>query len=217
MNALGYVRRSKKSKRGEGDVSIVTQESAIRDYCAVKGWTVAVMIIHDGISGTKGKRFDEINNSFRDRCCSVAVVYNLDRLARDSASLIQYFRRLAAQGVEVHETTSGLVDFTRPLGKLVVAVRGAMDEFYANIVGEKTRDALQNLRSQGRRYSHIPPFGYEYIDGLMVESREEQGALATVVRCKKRGWGRYRTHKALKASGYVGRGGLSLIQKLLER
>jgi len=211
--AVAYVRRSKKSEAGV--VSLDAQCDAIYAYIMRNGWKVGGIIRHDGISGTKRGRFDEIRKMVEDTGASVLVVYNLDRLARDSAGLVDYLRDCARGGIEVHESTSGRLDFKRSLGKLVVSVRGAMDQFYAEVIGEKTTDALKFLKDAGQQYTGIPPLGYQYVDGKMVAEPEEQRALQLIVHAKSHGFGRHRTLRLLRTHGYTGRGGLSTIDRLL--
>lgn len=214
MIAVGYIRRSKKSEAGV--VSLDAQSEAINQYCDRQGYLLAAMVSHDGISGTKRGRFDAIEKSIVGTGAKVLVVYNLDRLARDNAGLLDYLRSLTARGIVLHESTSGRIDFKKSLGRLVVSVRGAMDEFYASVIGEKTSDALRYMKEQGLQYTRVPPLGWRYIEGRMIEDEEEQRALTIIAECRTAGFGRVRTLQRLRRAGYNGRGSLSTIQRLLE-
>lgn len=213
MKAIIYLRRSAKSE--VGTISLAVQEGAVRTYCAKAGMAIAAVVSHDGVSGTKRSRFKEIENAVRTNSAGALVVYHLDRLARDSAGLGEYLRRAAKAGIEIHESVSGRIDIQKALGKFVTHIRGAMDEFYAGVIGEKTKDALASLRAAGRQYSAIPPLGYRYAQGCLIEDPWEQQAVAIIKTCGVLGYGRVRTLRELRASGYKGRGSGATVQKLL--
>lgn len=213
ISAVGYVRRSAASTQGV--TSLQVQQSAIADYCESKSFDLQEVVRHDGISGTKRKRFADITSAL-DKCkASVLVVYNLDRLARDAAGLSDYIKSLTSRGVVLHEVGSGPVDTKRALGRLVTGVRGVMDEFYAGVISEKTTDALAALRSAGRRYSRLPPLGWAYIDRCLVVEPEEQRGLEIIRACRREGLGRVRTLGRLISAHYTGRQSLGVIEKVL--
>ena len=213
MKAIGYIRRSKKSE--DRTVSLAEQEQQIKAYCATKAFELAQLIRHDGVSGAKRSRFDEITKSLTENQGQVLVVYNLDRLARDASGLLNYLRLLTAQGIAVHEVGTGALDLVRSTGKLTVGVRGLMDEFFRDVISEKTIDALRYKRENGKRYTNLPPLGFVYQDGLLVEDPAEQQALIVVQACRVRGLGARRTQRELIRVGYRGRMSLGVLHKLL--
>jgi len=215
MIATGYARRSSKKDKDK-QVSIDVQHQAIARYCEAKGFSLATIVTHNGVSGTDRRRWKIINDALEETKAKVLVVYNLDRLSRDSAGLSDHLKQWTRGGIEVHETETGKVDFQKAMGRFTVTVRGAMDELYADLIGEKTRDALQSKRERGERYSNHAPLGWQWIDGRLVLQEEEQRALAVIDRCRALGLGRVRTLGRLRTVGYTGRGGLATIEKLLK-
>lgn len=215
MIAVGYVRRSSK-KEGNSQISIEVQRQAIGRYCDKQGLSLACIVTHNGISGTKRKRYEHIETALKDTKAQALVVYNLDRLSRDSAGLSDHLKQWTARGIEVHETETGILDLRKAINRFMVGVRGQMDELYADLIGEKTCDALAALRSGGQRWCHHAPFGYQWLGDTAVVCEEEQRARAIINRCGIAGLGRVRTLGRLRAEGYLGRASLSTIQKLLE-
>ena len=211
---MGYIRRSKKAE--ENTVSLDAQLSAIRRYCDNHGLTLVETITHNGISGTKRARFAEIERLVKVNEAKAIVVYNLDRLGRDTIGILNHFQFAQAAGVTIHETTTRPIDISTPVGELQTSIRAALDGFYVKVIKVKTRDALAELKKQGRRYTRCAPFGYEWSGAGMVENEEEQKALKVIEQCRGAGYGRVRTLRALQAAGYRGRGSGSTIQKLLE-
>src|SRR5262249_50421545 len=124
-------------------------------------------------------RFDAIREALSLHKAGALVVYNLDRLARDVSGLLDELKSYESRGIELHESMGGVVG-TNADARLMVGVRGAMDEHHARITGEKTKHALRSLRMKGRRYSHIPPFGYSYQGVVMVPHPGEQASLAKI-------------------------------------
>lgn len=226
MKAVGYIRRSKKSE--DNTVSLTDQHSHIRRYCENEHLELEQVLPHDGVSGGKRKRFIELKALIQKHEAGAVVFYNLDRLARDAAGLDDFLMWCAAEGIVIHETTSGVIDTKKAISKFVNRVRGAVDELYRDIIGEKTRHALDFLKSHGRRYSNSPPFGYSHRQigwnekrnkpvCELIEDAEEQRALVIINRCARNKLGRYSTYATLRAASYHGRAGLSMIQRLLKK
>src|SRR5262245_54782389 len=161
MIAVGYIRRSAKRRKDENVVSLETQRDKITKYCATLGAKLAGFVEHDGVSGTKRTRFDDISEGIRKNGANVLIIYQLDRLARDVSGLSDYLKELTRYRVEVHEATSGKIGGDAD-GRMVTQFRAVVDEAYASKIGEKTRDALGTLRENGRRFTRIPPLGYSF-------------------------------------------------------
>lgn len=213
MLTLGYIRRSKKSD--ESAVSVQQQQEKIAAYCTANNLQLADCLVHDGISGGKRQRFDVIEKQ-RIKCGAAALVfYDLDRLARDDAGMLSFIERMIEAGVQLHETSLGLVDYRTAEGIFMVQVRGAANEFQKNLTSRKTRHALAHLKSQGRRYTNLPPFGYMYQDGSLIAHPLEQVALRIIERCGAQSFGARRTRAELRRQGYSGRMSLGVLHKQL--
>lgn|SRR5574341_92020 len=216
MIAIGYARISKKGD--EKSVSIEVQKAQIGQYCDRQGFDLAHFVVHDGISGTKRARFaclDEAVKEFRPSC---VVVYHLDRLARDAAGLADYLRALTKRGIQVHEVAGlGKINTSDATGRLVTGIRGVTDQYFAELTGEKTRTALRHKKDKGEQYTAIPPLGWRYVDGLMIEDPEEQRGLLILRECFKVGLGARRAMAVLHARRYQGRQSLKCVWSALER
>lgn len=214
MLTLGYIRRSKKAE--ENTVSLEEQQSQIENYCVREGLTLISTVCHNGVSGGKRERWDDVHAAIAEHGIKALVYYHQDRMARDAAGLLDNLRILARGGVQVHEVGVGLVDITKPNTKLLTTVRAAMDEHYKEIIAEKTSHALARLKRQGKRYTHIPPLGYCYRDGSIVADPLEQVALRIIERCGAQRFGARRTRAELKRQGYSGRMSLGAVHKQLQ-
>jgi site-specific DNA recombinase len=202
--ALGYARRSKETQ--DNTVSLDEQCQRIEQHCQSQGYELTGIIKHNGVSGTKRRRFDELLKEIDRARCTVLVIYHLDRLARDNVGLATFLTALRKRNVTLFEIAgAGRIDTSKATGKLTTTVRGVFDEYYAEVIGEKTRDALRHCKEQGRRYSNIPPFGYRHVDQRLVEHPEEQRALALFREAKALGLGISKAVRFVRSTGYQGR------------
>ncbi len=215
MIAIGYARISKKGDLNS--VSINLQKNQIAYYCKRLGFDLAHIIEHDGVSGRKRKRFAIVDDAIKQYRATVVVYYVQDRMARDVA-LGDWFKTLVKRGIEVHEAAGvGKLDIKTANGRMIVNIRASVDAAYAELTGEKTAKALAHLRNNARRYTNIPPLGYVYIDGRMVEHAEEQRGLVIIRECAKVGLGARRALAVLQARNYTGRQSLKAVHTALKR
>ena len=215
MIAIGYIRRSKKAE--DNTVSLLEQERQIRLYCESKGMVLGAIVTHNGVSGAKRERWTEIRSMVEQHQARAVVTYNQDRLSRDGAGLLDNIRRLAAIGVEVHEVGVGHMNIRKPISKLTIAMRGAMDEFYRDVIREKTADALRYRKDQSQRYTRQPPFGFAFEAGRMVSDPEESRALGIIKSGALAGLGARKVIRRLQSSGYEGRQSVFVIHQLVKK
>jgi site-specific DNA recombinase len=215
MVAIGYARRSKES--GAKTVSLDEQAEQIRRYAAQQGWTLAELVIDNGISGGRRSRLTRLEEQVRAHRARVVVVYHLDRYARDVAALLDGLRAYSRRGVELHVVGRGRVEADSASGFLVTGVEGLMAEHYRRLIAEKTRDTLAHLRARGRCYSAIAPFGYEPKNGRLVEHQGEQATLALVASLRGAGASWRTVCEQLADRGIVQRNGQPWSVALLHR
>jgi DNA invertase Pin-like site-specific DNA recombinase len=77
------------------------------------------------------------------------IVWRLDRLGRNLRHLIATVTDLSARDVGFRSLTEG-IDTTTPAGRLVFHVFGALAEFEAALIRERTTAGLQAARTRGK-------------------------------------------------------------------
>ncbi len=216
MIAVGYARRSKKTD--ENTVSIVVQREQIAQYCKRQNFDLRRVLVDDGVSGRKRERFDRLDEALKEfEPCSL-VVYHLDRLARDHAGLGDFLRTLEPRGITLHEAAGGgKLDTKRAISRMINGIRGVTDQYYAEMIGERTAEALESLKQEGKRYSNIPPFGYRFYKGYLVADQEEQRGLIILRECLRAGLGARRALRVLQARQFTGRQSLGVVYGALKR
>ncbi len=65
----------------------------------------------------------------------------------------------------------------------VAAVFGQLER---ELIAERTREALARLRDEGRTYGPVP-YGFDSLDGLLVENAQEQRYLAEILAMRNGG------------------------------
>lgn len=214
--AIAYVRRSKKSD--ETTVSIEQQKAVLTRYADEHEIEIVTTVTHDGISGTKRKRFDVIEKEVQQFKPDVILVYHLDRFGRDSVGVMSYLTDLYRRGISVIEVAgAGRVKIEKAADFLSTGIRSQVDQFFAMLVSEKTRDALSHLKSVGKVYSRTPPFGYSHVNGKLVQNPNESVALGIIRDCALQDIGARRTIVELEKAGYRGRRSVGLVHKLLRQ
>ena len=173
MIVLGYIRRSKES--GARTVSLEDQRARIESYCQERRWSLAEVLADDGVSGDRRERLERLAERVKATGARAIVVYHLDRFARDLAATLDYLRRFARRGVELHVVGRGCVEADTASGFIVTAVEGLATEHYRRVISEKTRDALARLRAKGRRVSRFAPYGFR-LGRRRPVGRQREGA-----------------------------------------
>jgi DNA invertase Pin-like site-specific DNA recombinase len=206
MIAIGYTRRSKES--GERTVSLEDQRERIGDYCRQHGWRLVEVVTDDGVSGGRRERLERLAERVRATDARAIVVYHLDRFARDLAATLDYLRRFAKRGVELHVVGRGRVEADTASGFIVTAVEGLAAEHYRRVISEKTRDALARLRAKGRRTSRWAPYGHRFgPGGRLLPAPKEQATLAEITALSATGLSLRAISRALVRRGIFARNG----------
>lgn len=133
---LGYSRVSTVDQKAD------LQADALTAAGCVRVWT-------DKASGTLDRRpqLDQVLDHLR--AGDTLVVWRLDRLGRSLRHLIATVNDLATAGVGFRSLTEG-IDTTTPAGLLIFHVFGALAQFEAALISERTTAGLAAARARGR-------------------------------------------------------------------
>jgi DNA invertase Pin-like site-specific DNA recombinase len=158
--AIGYARVSTDEQAREG-VSLEVQRSRIRAYCEAKELELVDMLTDDGISGKTLERpalHELVARCERGEVGNVVVV-KLDRLTRRTRDLLALVDDLfLARKIELHSVSESL-DTSTPHGRFVLTLFGGLAQMERELIGERTRSALDYKRQQGQPTNH-PPYGF---------------------------------------------------------
>ncbi len=180
MKVIGLTRVSTDEQGKEG-VSLAAQRAKIKAYCKLYDLELVDVLEDSGQSAKSLKRPGLQTALAMLRSGEVAglVITKLDRLSRnvsDWNTLIDgYFGEKA--GKQLFSVTDS-IDTRTAGGRLVLNVLMSVAQWEREAIGERTRDALQYMISQGKRCGSIR-FGYDLApDGeTLIPNQQEQAAI----------------------------------------
>lgn len=181
MKVVGYARVST-DKQADDGVSLDMQADKIRGYCGVYNLELYEMIVDAGESAKDLKRpgIQKALEMMESRVVEGIVVYKLDRLTRsilDMGAMIEkYFkkgRRLVCVEMQIDTSTA--------TGILMLNMLMSFSQYERELIGERTRAAMQHKISRNEHAGEIP-FGKRLsLDGIhLEEDPNEQRSLAAI-------------------------------------
>jgi DNA invertase Pin-like site-specific DNA recombinase len=154
MQVVGYARVSTEDQARDG-VSIAAQQAKIEAYATVKDWGLLELIRDEGHSAKHLKRpgLERLLALVESRRVEAVIVYKLDRLTRSVADLEELMKLFERKGVALVSLQESL-DATTATGRLMMNLLASVSQWEREVIGERTRDAMQYLKAQGKRYCY---------------------------------------------------------------
>jgi site-specific DNA recombinase len=106
------------------------------------------------------------------------IVYKLDRLTGSVSDLDKLVRLFDKAGVALVSLQESL-DATTATGRLMMNLLASVSQWEREVIGERTRDALQHLKAQGKRYCHTV-YGNPEVIALMHRLRAAGESYAAI-------------------------------------
>jgi site-specific DNA recombinase len=188
MRAIGYARVSTDRQADHG-VSLEAQEAKIRAMATVQGAEIIELIVDGGESAKDLKRpgMERLLTLVDERKVDTVIIAKLDRLTRSVKDLAELLERFQRRGVSLVSVAESL-DTGSAAGRLVINIMTAVSQWEREAIGERTRDAMQHKRSNGKCVGNLA-YGYRLsADGEHVEPEpSEQAALAQIRSLRQQG------------------------------
>jgi site-specific DNA recombinase len=191
MRVISYTRTSTMKQ----DISLEAQEENIRAFCKIKGLEVSEVISDaDEFSGTLDRPgMQRILQMVEAKEVDAVAIYRLDRMTRsvrDAINLVDLFNRKGVTFISVMES----LDTKTPMGMFFVQMIAAIAELERRTICERTRVALQHIKSTGCPAGPAP-YGYRAqerpevtVDGRkvkqrmpLVEDEQEQQTISVIL------------------------------------
>lgn len=155
LRLVAYVRVSTKEQASEG-VSLDMQASAIRSWAEAMGHEITTVYREEGVGASSLDRpMLQAAMGPALTTCDGIVVLKLDRLVRSVASLAELMDTFNAEGKALISVRDSL-DTTSAGGRLVANIMASVAQWEREIIGERTSEALQELKRQGVRLGRPP-------------------------------------------------------------
>ena len=179
--AIGYVRVS----TGKQSISLEAQIERIEAYCLLHDFELLDVLEDAAISGksiTARPAMQKLIKLGRKGAMDAVITCKLDRMFRSTVDAITIIPELQSLGVATHIMALGGVslDTSTPMGGFFLTLAAAFGELERKQIGERTRVALRHKRDHGEKYSAVPPYGWQYVDGHLVEHELEQAGVAAM-------------------------------------
>lgn len=189
MDVIGYIRVSTEEQSREG-VSLDAQEERIRAFCTARDWTCLEVIADEGKSGGTLDRpgLRRLITKCEADGVDGVVVLKLDRLTRSVRDL-GYLIDDVFQAQEVAFTSvQDNFDTTTANGRLVLNILATVAQWERDIIAERTQEAMDYLKTNGRRCGQLP-FGFDLGDDgtTLVRNEGQQRAIERMQDWRMRG------------------------------
>ena len=157
MRAIGYSRISKSS---EGGLSLKAQERQIRAYCTMKRWKLVAVLSDDGESGKDLKRpgITAALDLLDRHEATVLVVAKLDRLTRSVMDFERLTRQRFVDNGASFVSIAESFDTSTAAGRGLMGVLVQFGQMEREMIGERTKAALAELKRQGVKLGARPRF-----------------------------------------------------------
>lgn len=204
QQAIGYIRVSTQGQAEEG-VSLDAQKAKITAWCELNGYELQSVFTDAGLSGKTMNR-EGLQAALKAAGSGMALVaYSISRLARSTRDMLDIAERLETKGADLVSLTEK-IDTTTAAGRMVFRMLAVLAEFEREQIGERTKSALAHLRARGEVYAPIP-FGYQEVEGRLVEVKAEARVVAEIIRMRGRGAALREIAHQLNTAGIDGKRG----------
>lgn len=216
--AVAYVRVST-DQQAESGLSLASQQDRLRAWATMQGDVDLLDVIVD--AGESARNLDRpgvarVLDMIDRRDVDVVLVVKLDRLTRSTRDLGDLLDRLQAADVALVSLTENL-DTSTASGRMIVGMLGVVAQWEREIIAERTRDALSVKRSRGERFTNVPPTGFRFVDGRMVEDDRESRMLDALRSMPTASMSLRSVSRALADAGHLSRTGKPLTAAAVSR
>jgi site-specific DNA recombinase len=120
------------------------------------------------------------------------VITKLDRAFRKLRDCVLMLEKFERMGIRFHicNMMGGSLDLSSPIGKLMLHMLAAFAEFERELISERTRDGMANVKRQGFKHARFPGYGFQWerrwVHGkwikLKVSHPEERKIMKAILR-----------------------------------
>lgn len=178
VRSIGYVRVST-AEQAQSGLGLADQEARLEAEAAMRGWTMR-LIVDDGYSAKSlkrpgiGKALDLLAAGKAD----ALIVSKLDRLSRSVLDFTALMERSRKEGWALVALDLG-VDTSTPAGEMVATVMASFAQYERRLIGQRTKDALAQLKTRGVRLGG-PVLLSEEVRTRIADERKAGRSLAAI-------------------------------------
>ena len=205
QKAIGYIRVSTQGQADEG-VSLEAQRAKIAAWCALNDAELVAVFEDAGISGSSMNGREGLHAAMKATGKGMALVtYSISRLARSTKDLLHIAETIRARKAALVSVTEQ-IDTASAMGEFFFTLMGAIATLERKVTGERTKMALAHKRDKGEVYA-ATPFGFDAIEGRLVEVKREAKIVAEILRARDAGASFAEIAATLNSRGIEGKRG----------
>ena len=219
---IGYIRVSTIEQVDIGQ-SLQRQRELIEQYCRQRDWTNVQIISDEGQSGYKDNRkgFQKLKDLCSKGKVAAVIVTDLSRLSRSLRSTLEFIEDvITKQDIDFISITQQL-DTKSPMGKAFLAITSVFAQLYRDEIQYKTKIALKHKRARGEKVGRFTEYGYDDVDGRLVENQVEQANIQLMAEWRQQGFTLAAIAEALHSKGIASKNGSkwysSTVKSILDR
>lgn len=171
--AIAYCRVST-DQQGESGAGLEWQQMRVREEAERRSWPL-IEVYTDVASGKTTRKRGQLAAALADLAegrANVLIVAKLDRLSRSMLDFSNLVERASAEGWSIVALDIG-VDTSTTNGRMLANVIMALAQWERELIGDRTRDALQAVKARGVRLGR--PVGVSTNAEGMIRALRESG------------------------------------------
>ena len=182
--------------------SINNQRLKIKQYCELHNLTLIEEIVDEGVSGKTSKRegYLRLLDMIENGKCDGVIVYSLSRFSRNTMDTLSSIEKMNQKGITFHSLSES-IDTSSPNGRFFLTILSSLSQLEREITSQRVTDVLKGLKTTNKPYSN-DLYGYDKIDGNLVENETEQKMLRKILKMDKLGYSITEIVKSAQAAGW---------------
>jgi site-specific DNA recombinase len=182
--------------------SIDNQRLKIKQYCELHNLIISEEIVDEGVSGKSTKRdgYLRLMEIIESDGCDGVIVYSLSRFSRNTMDTLSAIEKMNQRGITFHSLSES-IDTSSPNGRFFLTILSSLSQLEREITSLRVKDVLKGLKITNKPYSN-DLYGYDKVDGNLVENPSEMKMIRKVQRLHKLGYSYCEIAKYLNDKGY---------------
>lgn len=185
MNLIGYVRVSSDSQAE--NTSLEEQRRKIQAYCDAYGHTLVEVFTEVGSGKDTENRpvFQQALSAIAQADGLISV--KLDRVARNTRDVLTLVEDVLQPQDKALVLLDLNVDTSTPTGRMILTIMASVAQLERDQINERTQGGRKAKAAKGGFAYGAPSYGFNAVDGELVENAKEQEVIQLIRRHKRSG------------------------------
>lgn len=208
---VGLYPRVSTQEQARDGYSIGEQTERLNKYCEAMGWKVYKTYTDAGYSGGNTDRpaLQEMIRDVKAGKLDKVVVYKLDRLSRSQLDTLYLIEKVfLSHGCDFVSMNENF-DTSTPFGRAMIGILAVFAQLEREQIKERMMMGKEARAKEGKFHgSRYSPFGYDYIDGELVQNDYETVQIRKLFELAQAGLSPYSIAAKMNDNGYIRRDGI---------